>query len=236
MSLGRVLSISGAATRATGRLIEKAGTNMQPGYRPLEAPSGHRRLVPTAEGVGPRLGYHTFVAPSATLVGGALVGKNCSIWYGAVVRADQGKVKIGDSVSVGERTVVKGQTEIGSNAHIGANCVLNGCQIDTGAFIDDGTVVGKGAKIGTATHVGPGSVVTPGTVIPAGQYWAGNPASFRSVLTMEQLIALKNQSKETLKQGEKHDFFLSMSDNQRSEWEALEEMRTSKPKKFEPRF
>jgi len=49
---------------------------------------------------------NTFVAPNATIVGEVMIGMECSIWYGAVIRGDINAVDIGNATSIGENTVI----------------------------------------------------------------------------------------------------------------------------------
>jgi len=49
----------------------------------------------------PMLGKNLFIAPNATVVGGAEIGNGTSVWYGAVIRGDSTKVKIGENTSIG---------------------------------------------------------------------------------------------------------------------------------------
>ena len=52
---------------------------------PFRVVSRHARLVPLFN-MKPQIGNETFIAPNATVIGKADIGKNSAIWYGAVVR------------------------------------------------------------------------------------------------------------------------------------------------------
>ena len=56
----------------------------------------------------PSVGEGTFVAENATLTGDVTVGRNCSIWYGAVLRGDVGAIRIGDNSNVQDGAVLHG--------------------------------------------------------------------------------------------------------------------------------
>ena len=48
------------------------------------------------DGKRPRIGAGTWVAPSADIIGDVAIGKNCYIGFGAVIRGDFAKIKIGN--------------------------------------------------------------------------------------------------------------------------------------------
>ena len=48
----------------------------------------------------PIIGENTFIAESAAIIGDVTTGKDCSIWYGAVLRGDVGAIRLGDRVNI----------------------------------------------------------------------------------------------------------------------------------------
>ena len=59
------------------------------------------------EGKRPRIGIGTWVAPSAEIIGDVEIGENCYIGFGAVIRGDFGKIKIGNESLVEEGVVIQ---------------------------------------------------------------------------------------------------------------------------------
>ena len=49
-----------------------------------------------------------FVAENATLAGSVRLEKNSSVWYGAVLRADTGRIAIGENSNVQDNAVLHG--------------------------------------------------------------------------------------------------------------------------------
>ena len=112
----------------------------------------------------------------------------------------RGNIVIGDNVGLSNCTLVSGsRIEIGDNVKIGGGVkvydtdfhsldyekrrvpatdkpVCSPVTIGADAFIGAGSTILKGVNIGECSIVGAGSVVAKD--IPAGQIWAGNPASF----------------------------------------------------------
>ena len=58
------------------------------------------------EGKSPKIGKGTWVAPSAEIIGDVEIGENCYIGFGAIIRGDFGKIKIGNKSLVEECVVI----------------------------------------------------------------------------------------------------------------------------------
>ncbi|RKT36776.1 carbonic anhydrase/acetyltransferase-like protein (isoleucine patch superfamily) [Microbacterium sp. AG1240] len=131
-----------------------------------------------------------FVAAGARVIGAVSLGRESSVWYNAVLRADGADIVIGagsnlqDNVSV---HVDKGHpVRIGENVSVGHNAVVHGCTIGDGTLIGMGSVVLSGAVIGEGCLVAGGAVVLEGAVIPPGSLVAGVPAKVRRQLTDDE--------------------------------------------------
>ena len=136
----------------------------------------------------PRIGKSVFVAPTATIVGDVRVGRDSSIWYGAVIRGDMHYVRIGKSSSVQDNAVFHGTADkyptiIGDNVSVGHNAIVHGCTIGSNCLIGMGSIILEGAKIGDWCIVGAGAVVPEGMVIPPKSIVMGIPARIRGRIT-----------------------------------------------------
>jgi carbonic anhydrase/acetyltransferase-like protein (isoleucine patch superfamily) len=142
-------------------------------------------------GKRPLLGEGAFVAETASVIGDVIIGARSSIWYGAVLRGDVEKIRIGDETSIQDNTVIhvdsKGfATEVGDRVTVGHSVVLHGCRIGHRALIGIGSILLNGAEVGDESMIGAGSLVTPGTKIPAGVLALGSPARVKRPLTDEE--------------------------------------------------
>lgn len=120
-----------------------------------------------------------WIAPTATLIGDVVVEKGASIWYGAVLRADFGKIVVREGANIQDNTVVHVNTnvcEIGANATVGHLCLVHDCTVGEGALVGNGSTVLDGAQIGERALVAAGATVTPGMVIPPETIAMGSPA------------------------------------------------------------
>jgi carbonic anhydrase/acetyltransferase-like protein (isoleucine patch superfamily) len=128
----------------------------------------------------PRVAAGAFVAPNATVVGSVELGSESSVWFGAVLRGDFGRIVIGEGSCVQDNAVIHAAdglpTIVGADVTIGHAAMLEGCVVEDGAVISMGAIVLQRARIGTGALVAAGSVVREGQEIPAGVVAAGVPA------------------------------------------------------------
>ena len=121
-----------------------------------------------------------FVAPTAVLIGDVEVGAEASVWFGTVVRGDNGPIRIGARTSVQDNAVLHvtegGSTLVGADVTIGHGAVLEDCTIGDGALVGMNAVVLNGASVGKGALVAAGSVVASGAAIPAHVLAVGMPA------------------------------------------------------------
>jgi carbonic anhydrase/acetyltransferase-like protein (isoleucine patch superfamily) len=138
------------------------------------------------EGVRPRVAAGVYVAPTAVLIGNVTVGAGASVWFGAVLRGDSGRIVIGERVSVQDNVVIHvnehEDTIVEDDVLIGHAAVLEGCRIGRGALIGMHATVLSGARVGEGALVAAGSLVREGAQIPPGVLAAGVPAEVKGEL------------------------------------------------------
>lgn len=140
-------------------------------------------LVKSVRGFTPQIGDNTYLAENATIIGDVIIGKDCSIWYNAVLRGDVNSIRIGDRVNVQDGTVIhtlyqKSVSIIGNDVSIGHNVVIHGADIKDGALIGMGAIVLDHAVVGEGAIIAAGAVVLGGTEVEPGSIYAGVPAKF----------------------------------------------------------
>lgn len=132
-----------------------------------------------------------FVADTARVVGDVKIGKNCSIWYGAVIRGDEAPIQIGRNTNVQDNCVIhadKGfDVEIGADVTIGHGSIVHGCRIGAGSLIGMGAIILNGAVIGKDCLIGAGALVTGRSNIPDKSLVIGSPARVKRILTEDEI-------------------------------------------------
>jgi carbonic anhydrase/acetyltransferase-like protein (isoleucine patch superfamily) len=138
------------------------------------------------EGVAPRIAGDAYVAPTAVLIGDVVVEPGASVWFGAVLRGDNSRIRVGAGSCVQDNCVIHCAhdlpTVIGESVTVGHMAMLEGCEIGDGALIGMGAIVLQRAKVGVRALIAAGAVVGEGTQIPPGVLAAGIPAVVKKEL------------------------------------------------------
>ncbi len=148
-------------------------------------------LVKSVRGFTPEIGENTYLAETAVIIGDVVIGKDCSIWFGAVLRGDVNSIRIGDRVNVQDGAVIhtlyqKSVSILGNDVSVGHNAVIHGATIENGALIGMGAIVLDHAVVGEGAIIAAGSLVLSGTQVEPGSIYAGVPAKFVKKVDSEQ--------------------------------------------------
>jgi carbonic anhydrase/acetyltransferase-like protein (isoleucine patch superfamily) len=143
---------------------------------------------------GPALSPGSWAAPSADLIGDVRLGARASVWFGAVIRADNTPIIVGEESNIQDGAVCHSDPHapltIGRGVTVGHQAILHGCTVGDGALIGMGARVLNGAVIGARCIVGAGALVAEGKVFAEGQLLVGAPARVVRPLTEAELQML----------------------------------------------
>jgi carbonic anhydrase/acetyltransferase-like protein (isoleucine patch superfamily) len=138
------------------------------------------------EGKSPTIAEDAFVAPTATIIGDVTIESGASIWYGAVLRGDDGPIVVRERANVQDNSVIHTTvdvvTEIGRGATIAHQCMVHGVVVEDEALVGNGCVVLDGARIGSRSLIAAMSLVPSAAIIPPGVLAAGVPAKVKREL------------------------------------------------------
>ena len=151
----------------------------------------------------PKIGKNSWIAPSADVIGDVEIGKECSIWFGCIIRGDVHSIRIGERTNIQdlsmihvthykkERKIGDGNpTIIGNDVTVGHRVMLHGCTIEDACLIGMSATILDGAVIGKESIVGAGSLVTKNKTFPPRSLIMGSPAKFIRELTQEEVDEL----------------------------------------------
>ena len=143
-------------------------------------------MILSHAGKAPQIDPTAWVAPTATVCGDVVIGKDARIAHGASVVAEGGRIEIGERCIVLENAVIRStarhSTSIGDFCLVGPGAHLVGCTLDEQVFVATGAAVFHGAHLETASEVRVHGTVhlrsrlTEGTTVPIGWVAVGDPA------------------------------------------------------------
>lgn len=136
-----------------------------------------------------------WVAPSADLIGDVRLGREASVWFGVVIRADNTPIIIGEGTNIQEQAVLHSDPgapcTLGAGVTVGHQAMLHGCTLGDNVLVGMGATILNHAVIPDNCLVGAGALVTEGKTFPAGSLIMGVPAKAVRELTDEQIAGLR---------------------------------------------
>jgi carbonic anhydrase/acetyltransferase-like protein (isoleucine patch superfamily) len=142
----------------------------------------------------PVLGHEAWVAPNATVIGDVQLGDKASIWWNAVVRADNDTITIGANSNIQDGSVLHVDAgvplTIGANVTVGHLVMLHGCTIGDESLIGIKSVILNKAQIGRHCIIGANSLIPEGKVIPERSLVMGSPGKVVRQLSDEEVARL----------------------------------------------
>jgi carbonic anhydrase/acetyltransferase-like protein (isoleucine patch superfamily) len=147
------------------------------------------------DGKEPTVADGAWAAPSADLIGDVRLGERASVWFGAVVRADNTPILIGEESNLQDGSV--GHSDpgapltIGARVTIGHQAIVHGCTIADDCLIGMGARILNGARLGPECLVGAGALITEGKAFEGGSLIVGVPARVVRPLTIEEKAAIR---------------------------------------------
>lgn len=138
-------------------------------------------LILPVKDKSPQYDDSCFIAENATIVGDVEMGKNCSVWFNAVIRGDVNSIRIGDRTNIQDGAVIhctyeKAATTIGNEVSIGHKAIVHGCTVKDNVLIGMGAIVMDKAVVEENCIIAAGAVVLENTICEAGHLYAGIPA------------------------------------------------------------
>jgi len=154
-------------------------------------------MIRSFSGKAPKIAESAFVSEAAYVIGDVEIGEGSSVWPGAVIRADLGKISIGKHTSVEDNCVihsgspsssdVMGDVIIGDNVHIGHGAAVHCHRIGNNVLIGMNSTILHDAEIGDFCIIAAGTLVRQGMKIPDRSLVAGVPGKIQGEASAEQL-------------------------------------------------
>jgi carbonic anhydrase/acetyltransferase-like protein (isoleucine patch superfamily) len=150
-------------------------------------------------GKTPKIAASALIAEGAHIIGDVEIGENSSVWPGAVIRGDFGRIAIGGNTAVEDNAVIHSGTPvgplqevtIGDEVHIGHGAVINCHRIGNNTLIGMNATVLHDVEIGSGCIIGAGCLVPQGMKIPDGSFVVGVPGKIKGPVSAQQSFWIK---------------------------------------------
>lgn len=161
-------------------------------------------MIRSFNGKTPKIHESAFVSETAYVIGDVEIGENSSVWPGAVIRADLGKITIGKNTVIEDNCIIHSGTPafppvvdvvIGDNVIIGHAAVSNACKIGDNVLIGMNSTILHDVEIGEYSIIAAGCVVKEKMKIPERSFVVGVPAEIKRKIANEQLWWSQNSPK-----------------------------------------
>lgn len=136
-----------------------------------------------------------WVAETATVIGDVVIGAEASVWFGAVLRADVERIRVGAATNIQDNATVhvtrgRWPTILGTGVTVGHAAVLHGCSVGDYCLVGIGALLLDGVRVGDECLIAAGSLLTPGFEAPARSLVMGRPAKVVRAITPDEFAHL----------------------------------------------
>lgn len=152
-------------------------------------------MVKSFNGKTPRIASSAFISKTAYIIGDVEIGENCVVMPGAVIRADLGKITIGDNTIVEDNCVIHSGSLDGfedivieENVVIGHGAINHARKIGNNVLIGMNATILHDAEIGDFCIIAAGALVGQGAKVPDKSFVTGIPGKVKKEVSQEQLL------------------------------------------------
>ena len=163
-------------------------------------------MLRSLDGKSPKIHPTAFVSEFAYIVGDVEIGEGSSVWPGVVIRADAGKITIGNNTNIQDNSVVHGDADvvIGNNVTIGHLVMCHARDIADHVLIGNGATVNDGVEIGEYSLLASGTVVVDNVKIPPRSLVVGVPGKVRAEIKERHIGLIKSTAEHYVKNGQRY--------------------------------
>ena len=129
------------------------------------------------EGKRPRIGATSYIHPTTVIIGDVVIGEGCWIGPNVTLRADMGKIRLGDYSNIQDNSVLHGDAILGQYSHLGHACTVHGATLGEHVLVAINAVILDEAVVGDWCVIAAGAVVAPRAQIPPRKMVMGVPAA-----------------------------------------------------------
>lgn len=166
------------------------------------------RCLVAYNGRAPRVHLSAFIDPCSRIVGSVSIGRGSAVFYGSVLRAEEGELVVGERVAILEHCLVEAprgsRVVIGDEALISHHAVVHGAIVGPRSLIGIGAILLDGVEVGDECIVAAGSLLPPGFRAPPRTLVMGSPARPIRRVSADEVERVKGMLREALEKAEKY--------------------------------
>jgi carbonic anhydrase/acetyltransferase-like protein (isoleucine patch superfamily) len=164
-------------------------------------------LIKAFNGKKPKIAKSALVSEAACIIGDVEIGENASVWPGAVIRGDFGKITIGKGAVVEDNSVIHSGSPqsiirdviIGDEVHIGHGAVVNCHKVGNHVLIGMNATLLHDAEIGNSCIIGANCLVSQGMKVPDNSFVVGVPGKIKGRVSPKQSFWVTEAPKNYIK-------------------------------------
>ncbi len=149
-------------------------------------------------GKRPQIANDCFIAENANVAGDVQLFAGVSVWFGASIRAEFEKIRIGSHSNVQDSCTIHTDEGfpcfIGDNVSIGHGAIIHGATVGSNCLVGMGAILLNGSKVGDNSIVGAGALLTQGAEFPERSLILGSPAKSTRVVTEKEIEKIANNA------------------------------------------
>ena len=132
-------------------------------------------MIRSFNGKTPRIHESAFISETAYIIGDVEIGENSSVWPGAVVRGDLGKITIGKNTVIEDNCIIHSgrpafppniDVTFGDNVIMGHGAVSNACRVGNNVIIGMNSTLLHDVEIDDYAIIAAGCVVKEKMILP----------------------------------------------------------------------
>lgn len=131
------------------------------------------------DGKEPVIGSGTYISETAIVIGDVIIGNDCYVGHGAILRGDYGRIEMGNETAIEEGAIVHAPPDdicsIGNGVIIGHGAIIHSKRIGEASLIGMGAILSIRSEIGNNSTVAEGAIIKNSQVIGDSTVVAGNP-------------------------------------------------------------
>ena len=169
-------------------------------------------MIRSFRGITPVIAETAFISEAAYVIGDVEIGEHSSVWPGAVIRGDFGKIRIGKNTAIEDNSVIHSGSPgvefadlvIGDYVHIGHGVVINGRKIGNHVLVGMNATILHEVEIGEFCILGASCMVPQEMKIPERSFVVGVPAEIKGEITEKQMWWVKQAPSSYSKMAEEY--------------------------------